>query len=193
MVNQKFQHHTPFFLPTKVTLKCQHFIVFLLFITYKEVFLSYLPCQMNILPCGVIINTFEIRMQKCVHTTYTSNCPNRLFGFLYQQQALHIMRLSMVQILLPYRLTWADEPLNTSRKTPLFKTKWFFMVSNFWCQPFVTLLYWERRKKFIQENIIVDKISTNIWPLLNTHFYVNLCPKFKCKVYIRWNGDPFQK
>ena len=86
---------------------------------------------MNISPCVVKLNTSEISMQKHVHITHTAIFPNHLFGLRYQQQVLELMHLGTVWIILPYRLTWADEPLNTALKTPLLKTKWLWHGANF--------------------------------------------------------------
>ena len=133
---------------------------------------------MNIPPCGVKLNTSEISMRKHVNITYTTIYQHRLFGLCYQHQVIELMRLGMVQILLPYQFTWVNEPWNTARKTPLPKTRWFFMVSTLLCQLCSTLLYWGRRTQFKQDNIIVDTV---ICPLCHTHFYVNRRTKPKWK------------
>ena len=140
---------------------------------------------MNILPCGVTIKTFKISTRKRVNITYTAISPDCLFGLRYQDQVLKLMRLWKVWVLLPYWFNWVNEPLNTALKTPLPKTKWFFMVSTLWYQLFSTLLYWGRRTMPKQENIIVDTVSTNMCPLCRPCFK-NLLYTIKMKnIFVR--------
>ena len=71
---------------------------------------SSLLCQMNISPCGVKLNTFETSMQKRVNITYTGISPNSIFGLCYQHQVLKLIHPGTVWILLPYQITWVNEP-----------------------------------------------------------------------------------
>ena len=91
------------------------------------------------------------------------------------------MRLGEVRTLLPYQVAWVNEPWNAYLNTPPFpKQRDFFVVSTLWCPLFSILLYWRIRKKFKFENIIVGTVSTNIWTLCGTYFYVNWHTKSKC-------------
>ena len=94
------------------------------------VFLSSLFYQMNISPCGVKFNTFEIRMQKRVHITLTAIYPDCIFVLRYHPQFLNIMCLGTVHILPPYRFNWVNEPWNTAFQYHPPQNK----VSLAWCQ-----------------------------------------------------------
>ena len=107
-------------------------------------------------------------MRKHIHVNYTDFSPGFIFVLRYQQQVLNLVRLGKAQILLPYRLTWVKEPLNTAHKTSLPKKCAFGMVSTLWYLMFSPLLYWGRRTNLKLKNNIVDTVSTNICPLCST-------------------------
>ena len=105
MVNPKFLCHTPFVQPTKVTMKLSSLNHLRPLRQWKIVLNSSFRFQMNIPPCGVELNTFEIRMQKHVHINYTNIYPDFIFGLRYQQQVIDLMGFGAVLVLLLYRLT----------------------------------------------------------------------------------------
>ena len=77
---KKFNTTDPFLYHKRCRGNWQHFILFLLFLLDKELFLFSLFFQINISPCGIQINTFKISMRKRVNTTYTTISPNHLSG-----------------------------------------------------------------------------------------------------------------
>ena len=103
MVNPKFLCHTPFVQPTKVTMKLSSLNHLRPLRQWKIVLNSSFHFQMNIPPCGVELNTLEIRMQKHVHINYINIYPDFIFGLRYQQQSIELMRVGTVWILLPNR------------------------------------------------------------------------------------------
>ena len=142
MVTSKFQHHPLFVIPTKVTLNLEAIHHLLTLPHWQRIITLFPNFQMNISPCGVKINIFEISMWSCVNSTFAAISPDHIFGLYYQHQVLELMSLWTVRIFLPYQINWVYEPLNTACETPLPKTKWFSLVSNLWCQLFIILLYW---------------------------------------------------
>ena len=76
MVNPKFQHHTPFVIPTKVTLELaeRHCLIYL---HHLQISLPLLPPLSNEhIALRRKLNTFKILMQKRVHITYTAIYPD---------------------------------------------------------------------------------------------------------------------
>ena len=57
----------------------------------------------------------------------------------------------------------------------------FFMMSTLCCQLCCTLLYWCIHTKFKKENMIVDLVSMNIYPLCGKNFYANQRTHYKRK------------
>ena len=68
-------------------------------------------------------------------------------------------------------LGWMNHEIYLAR--PYFLEQSDFSVgSTFWCQIFSTFFYWGICAQLKQENIIIDKVSTNIFPICRTYFYV---------------------
>ena len=70
IVDMKSQHHRPCFIPLHVSGKLTELHSISLFLFVKELFIYYLPCKMNILPCSIEPNTYKMFIQKCVNINY---------------------------------------------------------------------------------------------------------------------------
>ena len=75
--------------------------------------------------------TFKICRQKCANITYANVSLGSIFSFQYQHQVIELVRLRVVQILIPDWFTWVNKPGNTYHKTPLPSTKCIWHGVNF--------------------------------------------------------------
>ena len=144
---------------------------------------------MKILPCGLKIDTFKIRMRKRVHINYTDISPGFIFFLRYQHQVLNLMRLGTVWILLHYWLTWVDEPWNTSIKISLPKTKFLWHGVNFVISylQYIIVLYKVQSRKYYRWHGVNKYI-----PSVRYLFIRKSTLKIQIHKNICWNGDKFQ-
>ena len=180
IVNTKFQHHTPFVIPTKLTLKLSVIHSLIPLCNWQRSLPIFPPFSNKHNALQRITRHLRNLYAKHVHVTFTAISPGFIFVLCYQHRFIELMCLRTVRILLPYRITWVNEPWNKNRKTPLPKNIFFGVVSTLWYHTFSTLSYWGRCTKFKFENVIVYTMSTNICPLCDTCFYVNWRTTFKC-------------
>ena len=109
-------------------------------------------------------------MRNIVSITYTESsfCPLLSTPSFQAYDNLDSLDTSPLSVYLFYK---NGEIKLTSPTLP--KQSELFMVSTFWCQLLGRLFYWGRLTAFKQENIIVETVSTNIFPTCHTYFYVN--------------------
>ena len=109
MVNPKFQHHTPFVLPKKVTLKLASLHGSIYIRHWQRSLPLYPPFSNEHIALQRKTRHLQIRMQKRAHITYTTISTDFIYFLCYKQQVLKFMRLGKVQILLPYRFNLVNE------------------------------------------------------------------------------------
>ena len=171
MVNIKFQHHTPFLLPTKVTLKPVEL--------HPNIYLR--PLQRS-LPLISHLSNEQIMLQR--NTQHLQNQHAKMCTH-YLHQALGIMHLGTDCILLLYQFTWENEPQNTASQDPPSQSKVIFRGVNFVMSHLQYIICTEGGVQISNNKyIIFVTVSTNTRPLCGTYFYVNRRTKLKFKIYI---------
>ena len=182
MANPKFQHHPPFVLPTKVTLKLAELHRLLPIPLWKRSIRLFPPLSnehitlqrktqylqnQHVKMCTRYLHRYLSKIavsSSAINTKCSSLCVPEWFGYL-----------SLIGL-----VGWTNCEIQLTRP-PFPKQSNSFMVSTLWCQLFSTLLYWGRHTNFKKENIIVDTVSMNICPLCHTYFYINQHTELKWK------------